>query len=189
LAAKNNLQITFPSTPAQYFHLLRRQVRQDFRIPLVVFTPKSLLRNPMCVSRLEEFTTGGFAEILPDSEQPEMIATVLLCTGKIFFELLACRDKEGRQDVAIIRIEQLYPLRTDQLRRELSRYQKKARFLWVQEEPRNMGAWEFMRPQLTEILGREPDYVGREEAASPAVGSHRVHKQDQEKIIRAAFGM
>ena len=181
------MQVVFPSTPAQYFHLLRRQVRQLFRIPLVVFTPKSLLRNPLCVSSLDEFTGGWFQEILPGAEDTEKIAVVLLCSGKIFYELLERKTKEGRQDMAIIRIEQLYPLREDLLRHEISRYRKAGRFAWVQEEPRNMGAWTFIRPYLAEILGKDPGYVGRPEDASPAVGSHRQHKLEQEQIVEEAF--
>ncbi|HKZ16518.1 MAG TPA: 2-oxoglutarate dehydrogenase E1 component [Geobacteraceae bacterium] len=187
LSAENNMQVVFPSTPAQYFHLLRRQVKQPFRIPLVVFTPKSLLRHPLFVSSLDEFTGGWFREILPGADNPEKITAVLVCSGKISIELMEKRIKEGREDVAIVRIEQLYPLRSDLLRQELSRYGDAETFTWVQEEPRNMGAWAFMRPHLAGILGRDPVYVGREEAASPAVGSHRQHKIEQEKIISEAF--
>ncbi len=187
LCADNNMQVVFPSTPAQYFHLLRRQLKQPFRIPLVALTPKSLLRHPLCVSRLDEFTGGWFREILPGAEDPEKIAVVVVCSGKISFELLERRIKEEREDIAIIRIEQLYPLRTDLLRQELSRYRNAESFTWVQEEPRNMGAWTFIRPHLAEILGKDPGYIGRKEAASPAVGSHRQHRIEQEKIIAEVF--
>jgi 2-oxoglutarate dehydrogenase E1 component len=189
LCAENNIQVVYPSTPAQYFHLLRRQVKQPFRIPLVVFTPKSLLRHPLCVSRLDEFTGGWFREILPGAEQPEKITAVVICSGKIFYELLERKDKEGREDIAIIRIEQFYPLRADLLREELSRYRSADGFTWVQEEPRNMGAWNFIRPRLAEILGKDPGYIGRKEAASPAVGSHRQHKIEQQQIIEEVFGL
>lgn len=187
LCAENNMQVVFPSTPAQYFHLLRRQVKQLFRIPLVVFTPKSMLRHPLCVSRLDEFTDGWFQEILPAVEDPEKINVVVLCSGKIFFELLERKMKEGREDMAIIRIEQLCPLRADLLRGEISRYRKAGSFTWVQEEPRNMGVWTFIRPHLAEILGKDPAYIGRKEDASPAVGSHRQHKIEQERIIEEVF--
>jgi 2-oxoglutarate dehydrogenase E1 component len=189
LCAENNMQIVFPSTPAQYFHLLRRQVKQAFRIPLVAFTPKSLLRHPLCVSRLDDFTRGWFREILPAEEDPERITAVLICSGKIFYDLKEKMNEERREDMAMIRIEQLYPLRSDLLREELSRYRKAKNFTWVQEEPRNMGAWNFVRPHLSEILGRDPDYIGRKEAASPAVGSHRQHKIEQKKIIDEVFGL
>jgi 2-oxoglutarate dehydrogenase E1 component len=187
LCADNNMQVVFPTTPAQFFHLLRRQVKQPFRIPLVVFTPKSLLRYPSCASSLDEFTGGWFQEIMPGAENPEKVGAVLICSGKIYFELLEGKNKAGREDVAIIRIEQLYPLRADLLRHELSRYRNAKSFVWVQEEPRNMGAWTFIRPYLAEILGKDPAYIGRKESASPAVGSHRQHKIEQVRIIEETF--
>ena len=187
LCAENNMQVVFPTTPAQYFHLLRRQVKQSFRLPLVVFTPKSLLRHPLCVSRIDDFSGGWFQEVLPGAENPEIITAVLLCSGKIYFELLERRNETGREDVALIRIEQLYPLRSDLLRHEIARYRSAQSFVWVQEEPRNMGAWTFVRPYLADILGKDPVYVGRKESASPAVGSHRQHKIEQEQIIADAF--
>jgi 2-oxoglutarate dehydrogenase E1 component len=187
LCADNNMQVVFPTTPAQFFHLLRRQVKQPFRVPLVVFTPKGLLRHPSCVSRLDEFTGGWFQEVMPGAENPEKIGAVLICSGKIYYELLEGKNKAGREDAAIIRIEQLYPLRVDLLRHELSRYRNAKSFVWVQEEPRNMGAWTFVRPYLAEILGKDPMYIGRKESASPAVGSHRQHKIEQQRIIAEAF--
>jgi len=187
LCSDNNIQVAYPSTPAQYFHLMRRQMLQPFRKPLVVLTPKSLLRHPRCVSRLDEFSAGWFREIIATGAKPEKIQAVLLCSGKIYYELLERQEKEGREEVAIIRIEQLYPLRMDLLRKELARYRKAKRFVWVQEEPANMGAWTFLQPHLTELLGGEPGYVGRQEDASPAVGSHRQHKEEQERLIAAAF--
>ncbi|MCM2358896.1 MAG: 2-oxoglutarate dehydrogenase E1 component [Geobacteraceae bacterium] len=187
LCADNNLQVATPSTPAQYFHLLRRQVKQPFRKPLIVFTPKSLLRHPRCVSPLADLETGPFREVLGDGANPAKVRAVLLCSGKIFFELLERKEREGRDDVAIIRIEQLYPLRTDLLGEALAQYRSAGHFVWVQEEPANMGGWNFLRPQLAEILGEEPGYVGRPAAASPATGSHRLHKEEQGRVIEEAF--
>ncbi|HEY6871161.1 MAG TPA: 2-oxoglutarate dehydrogenase E1 component [Geobacteraceae bacterium] len=187
LCACNNLQVVTPSTPAQLFHLLRRQVKQPFRKPLVVFTPKSLLRHPRCVSRLAELETGGFREVIPDGAESAEVGAVFLCSGKIYYELLERREKDGRADVAIIRIEQLYPLRTDLVKEALASCRKAREFVWVQEEPANMGAWNFIRPRLAEILGREPRYAGRPEAASPATGSHRLHKEEQERVLAEAF--
>ena len=187
LCADNNVQITTPSTPAQFFHLLRRQVRQPFRKPLVVFTPKSLLRHPLCVSRLEEFTAGRFREILPGGGEPEKVRAVLLCCGKISVELLERKIRDGRDDLDLVRVEQFYPLRLDLLRDALGRYGSGARISWVQEEPANMGWWGFIRPHLRAILGEEPRYVGREAAASPSTGSFRLHKEEQEKILEEAF--
>jgi 2-oxoglutarate dehydrogenase E1 component len=187
LCADNNIQVVYPSTPAQYFHLLRRQVRQTFRRPLVVFTPKSLLRLPACRSSLDEFAKGGFREVLPAEADPEKVKKVLLCSGKIYFELAERKKKEEREDVAIVRIEQLYPLHEELLREAVEPYGKGASFTWVQEEPRNMGAWGHLRSPLEDILGKAPGYVGRDEAASTAVGSHRLHNEEQEAILAEVF--
>jgi 2-oxoglutarate dehydrogenase E1 component len=189
LCAGDNIQVTYPSTPAQFFHLLRRQVRQPFRKPLIVFTPKSLLRHPLCVSKLDEFITGRFREILPGNEDPAKIRQILLSSGKIAVELLERRMQVGRDDLELIRIEQLYPLRVDLLREALGRYGKGVRVSWVQEEPANMGGWSFMRPHLRAVLGEEPRYVGREASASPAVGSFRLFREEQEKIMNEAFNL
>jgi 2-oxoglutarate dehydrogenase E1 component len=187
LCAGNNIQVAYPSMPAQFYHLLRRQVRQPFRKPLIVFTPKSLLRNPLCVSKLEEFTSGCFREILPGNGDPAKIRQVLLCSGKIAVELLERLMQIGRDDLDLIRIEQLYPLHIDLLRDALGRYREGVGFTWVQEEPANMGGWGFMRPHLRSILGKDPRYVGRDESPSPAVGSFRLYREEQEKIINDAF--
>jgi 2-oxoglutarate dehydrogenase E1 component len=186
LCADNNLQVAYPSTPAQYFHLLRRQVLQPFRKPLVIFTPKSLLRHPRCVSPVAELGAGRFREVLatPSDEQARL---VLFCTGKIYFDLQERCERDQRGDVAVIRIEQLYPLRLELLQETLAGFPRAERFRWVQEEPENMGAWNFVRPRLAALLGAEPAYVGRREDASPAVGSHRLHKIEQEKVIDAAL--
>jgi 2-oxoglutarate dehydrogenase E1 component len=189
LCAENNIHVTYPSTPAQFFHLLRRQVLQPFRKPLIVFTPKSLLRHPLCVSKLDEFARGRFREILAGNAEPGSVRKVLLCSGKISVELMERKVRDGRDDLELIRIEQLYPLHTDLLREVLGRYGESVRIFWVQEEPANMGGWSFIRPHLAAILGEEPDYVGREESASPATGSFRLHKEEQEKIINEAFSL
>jgi 2-oxoglutarate dehydrogenase E1 component len=187
LSADANMLVTFPSTPSQYFHLLRRQVKQPFRKPLVVLTPKSLLRHHLCVSRLDEITGGWFREVLPSSADPEKVSAVLICSGKLYFDLAARRQREEREDVAIVRVEQLFPLRDDLLREELGRFRHARSFTWTQEEPRNMGAWSYIRPHLAAILDGEPKYAGRREAACPAVGSHRQHGIEQEKILDEAF--
>ncbi len=188
LCAGNNLQVVYPSTPAQFFHLLRRQVKQPFRRPLIVFTPKSLLRNPLCRSSLNEFANGHFREVLPAEGDPGKVRSVLICSGKIYFDLLARLEENQRTDLALVRVEQFYPVRKDLLRQALEPFAEATRFAWVQEEPRNNGAWFFMRPVLAEILSREPEYIGRNESASPAVGSHRLHNQEQEKLVTAALG-
>lgn len=188
LCASDNIQVCYPSTPAQFFHLLRRQLKQPFRRPLVVFTPKSLLRHPDCRSSLEDLSSGRFDEIIPDQTvDPKDIGRVLVCSGKIFFELQARRNELERRDVALVRVEQLYPLRTDLLEKALKPYTQVKDIVWVQEEPRNNGAWFFIAPQLARILGRHVAYVGRAESAAPAVGSHRLFKQQQEELLDKAF--
>jgi len=187
LCAENNLQVTYPSTPSQLFHLLRRQMKQSFRKPLIVFTPKSLLRDPVCVSSLGDMTNGGFQEVLSDTVAPGTVTTVLLCSGKIYYELLERRKSTGRNDLALIRIEQFYPLRIDLLREILATFTAAKNWRWVQEEPANMGAWQFLRTYLTELLASEPVYIGRPAAAAPATGSHRLHGEEQARIIDEAF--
>jgi 2-oxoglutarate dehydrogenase E1 component len=187
LCAENNLQVVYPSTPAQMFHLLRRQVLQPFRKPLIVFTPKSLFRHPLCVSSLAELGSGGFSEILAESPGAGGVTTVLFCSGKIYFELLERRNLSGRTDVALVRIEQLYPLRDDLLTAVIAAFPAVTNWRWVQEEPANMGAWPFLRRKLAALLGDEPQYIGRDEAAAPATGSHRRHAEEQAAVIAAAF--
>ncbi|GFO61321.1 2-oxoglutarate dehydrogenase subunit E1 [Geomonas silvestris] len=185
-AAGENLQIVYPSTPAQLFHVLRRQMLQKFRKPLVLFTPKSLLRHPLCVSSLSDLASGGFKEVISDPAGAE-VRQVLICTGKIYYDLLEQLQKDGTKGVALVRVEQLYPLAADQLKDALQRYPAGARFRWVQEEPRNMGAWRSLRNQLAELLGQEPEYVGRPDAAAPASGSHRLDRVEQHRIVTEAL--
>jgi 2-oxoglutarate dehydrogenase E1 component len=189
LCADNNMQVVYPSTPAQLFHLLRRQMKQPFRKPLVVFTPKSLLRHPLCVSSLDEFATGRFQEVIPAETIQENVKTLLLCTGKIYYDLLEQLQKMRRKEVAIVRIEQLYPLRSDLLEKAIAPYRNAGKIAWVQEEPQNMGAWNFLRLQLEALLGSEPLYIGRQENDVPAVASHRMHKREQEYIIEHALAI
>ena len=188
LCAENNLQVVYPSTPGQMFHLLRRQMKQAFRKPLIVFTPKNLLRHPACVSSLAELSGGSFQEVLGDTAAPAGITTVLLCSGKIYYELLEKREITARSELAIIRIEQLYPFRSDLFKKAVAPFSAAKSWRWVQEEPANMGAWQFLRPFLTEQLGSEPAYIGRPAAAAPAIGSHRIHGEEQAQLIDAAFG-
>ncbi|HEY5672731.1 MAG TPA: 2-oxoglutarate dehydrogenase E1 component [Malonomonas sp.] len=187
LCADNNLLAVNPSTPAQLFHLLRRQVHTAYRRPLIVFTPKALLRHPACVSQLDDFTAGHFQEIIPDTVTASNCERVLLCSGKIYYDLLQQRLDTGRQDVAIIRVEQMYPLHTELLQEIIAPFRADVEYYWVQEEIGNAGAWDHLRPQLTELLGREPVYIGRNRSASTAVGSHRIHKLQQQRILDLAF--
>jgi 2-oxoglutarate dehydrogenase E1 component len=189
LCAEENLQVAYPSTPAQLFHLLRRQVKLPYRRPLIVFTPKSLLRLPACTSPLAELAEGRFVPLLADPAPPAAAQTLLLCTGKIYYELAERRQLANSQDSTIWRLEQLYPLRLDALQSALAAWPSLRRVAWVQEEPENMGAWPFLRPHLTRLFGFEPEYVGRPAMAATAVGSHHRHGQEQTRIIDAAFGV
>jgi len=191
LSAGDNLQVVYPTTPAQYFHCLRRQAVRSWRKPLVVMTPKSLLRHPKVISTLENCAAGTFQRILPDvlASPGERTQRVLLCAGKIYYELEAKREETKREEIAIVRLEQLYPLRRELLESTLARYRDGTPVFWVQEEPANMGAWTSLRMQFGESLfGRWP-FAGimRPASASPASGSHRRHKVEQTEIIERAF--
>ncbi|HEV2319257.1 MAG TPA: 2-oxoglutarate dehydrogenase E1 component, partial [Verrucomicrobiae bacterium] len=190
LAAEDNIQLAQPTTPAQLFHLLRRQQLRKWRKPLIVFTPKSLLRHPKVVSSMSEFASGHFQKFLPDDLPPGDINRILLCTGKIYFELLAYREQHQRQNTAIIRIEQLYPLRDEILEKILTPYRDGTRVLWVQEEPFNMGAWRYLHEKFGKhLFGRLPFApISRHESASPATGSSNTHKLEQRQLIERAFG-
>ncbi len=187
LCADENMQVCYPSTPAQYFHLLRRQMHRKVRKPLVILTPKSLLRNPLAVSRTEELAEGGFQEVLDEIEKTEAVESVICCSGKIYYELIQKRDALKRPDVAIIRIEQYYPFPEERLRQVALRYSRAKNWKWVQEEPENMGAWWFVRPLLEGILSQPLTYVGRHPSSSPATGFPKIYRRDQDLILNMAF--
>src|SRR6266496_3106580 len=195
--AEDNIQVCNPTTPGQYFHVLRRQMKRDFIKPLILMTPKSLLRADFSTSRTEDFTSGKFHEIIPDSvaavagrgSAPEKIERVILCSGKVYFDLNAHREKEKISNGAIIRIEQLYPLDEKQLRAAVEAFPKEARLVWCQEESQNMGAWSFIEPRLRAMFGREVGYAGRNASASPAVGALALHKREQACLIAEAFSV
>ncbi len=187
LCADNNMQIVNTSTPGQLFHLLRRQVRTQHRCPLILFTPKALLRHPACTSTVKDLTSGHFQEILADDLDPRKCRRVLLCSGKIYYDLLQQRLDGQHDDVAIVRIEQIYPLHRELLQKILKPYKKTVEYCWVQEEIANAGAWDYLRSQLRGLLGREPEYIGRKRSASTAVGSNRIHKIEQQQILDSAF--
>jgi 2-oxoglutarate dehydrogenase E1 component len=181
------MTIAMCSSPANYFHLLRRQGLSPVRRPLIAFTPKSLLRLKAAVSELSEFTEGSFRPVLPDTAELSGVRRVLLCAGKVYYDLAAERAKSGRTDIAIVRVEQLYPLPAAELRAELDRYPG-AEVVWVQEEPANQGAWPFIALNLPEHLdGRPLLRVSRRASASPAVGSHSVHESQQQELVASAF--
>ncbi|GAA4674034.1 multifunctional oxoglutarate decarboxylase/oxoglutarate dehydrogenase thiamine pyrophosphate-binding subunit/dihydrolipoyllysine-residue succinyltransferase subunit [Phytohabitans rumicis] len=190
LCAEDNMRVANPTTPANYFHLLRRQGLSTKRKPLVVFTPKSLLRHRLAVSSVEDFTTGTFQTVIPDSggPRPEQVRRVLLCTGKLYYDLFQARAERGVTDTAIIRMEQLYPLPVEELRATLSAFPNATDFAWVQEEPANQGAWSFIALNLLEHLeGVSLRRISRPAAAAPAVGSAKLHEAEQAALLEAAL--
>jgi len=191
LCAGNNMQVVYPTTPAQMFHLLRRQMKRDFRKPLVVLTPKSLLRHPSAVSHAADMIEGHFKLVIDDPAvtDPGSIRRILLCSGKVYYDLVEHRGQGGHDDVAVVRIEQLYPLPIEELKAVLARYDADVELVWVQEEPRNMGAFRFLKTTLWEQLDIDPLYVGRDEAASPAGASMKLHIQEQHRIMINAIGL
>jgi 2-oxoglutarate decarboxylase len=187
LAAANNMTVAMCSTPANYFHLVRRQGLSPVRRPLVAFTPKSLLRLKAAVSDLDDFTTGTFRPVIGDTVDPAGVRRVLLCSGKIYYDLVAEREHNERGDIAIVRVEQLYPLPATEIRAEIDRYPN-AQLVWVQEEPANQGPWPFMALNLPEHLeGRGLLRASRRPSASPAVGSVSVHEAQQREVVATAF--
>lgn len=191
LCAEDNMIVGNFTTPAQLFHSLRRQVKREFKKPLVLMTPKSMLRSPQAVSKIEDFVSGTFQEVIDDaSVKAESVRRVLFCTGKVYYDLLAKRSKLGADDVAIVRLEQLYPFHEARVRQILQKYEQAKNVVWVQEEPKNMGAWSFVAPLFSELLliSQNLRYAGRKASASPATGFTAVHNLEQEALLDAAFG-
>ena len=198
LCGEDNWQVVYPTTPANYFHVLRRQIHRDFRKPLVVMTPKSLLRHRECVSNIDMFVDGSsFHRVLYEDvelEPADRINRVVLCSGKVYYDLKKARDESARRDVTILRIEQLYPWPDAVLGEEIAKFPN-ADIVWCQEEPRNMGAWHYVDRRIEAILieighkTRRPIYAGRREAASPATGLLRRHNMEQQALIEAALGL
>lgn len=194
LSAGRNWQVCNFTTPAQYFHALRRQMKRGFRKPLIVMTPKSLLRHPKCVSKLSDMAEGtSFKEILDDElllGPAERVTRLILCSGKVYYDLLEFREENKIKNAAIIRIEQLYPLHEDLLRELVARYPRaQKKWVWCQEEPRNMGAFSYIRNRLSDISGHRVRYAGRERSSSPAAGSKAIHVLEQEKLVEDAFSV
>jgi len=186
--AEDNIQVCNLTTPAQYFHVLRRQMKRDFKKPLIIMSPKSLLRHKNCTSSVEDFTKGKFETILDDTADYQNAKRVILCSGKVYYDLLAYREEKKIKDTALVRIEQLYPLNDLRLRELFGKYAKATRFVWCQEEPHNMGAWNFIASRLQTYLGNHKlEFVGRWAAASPATGVLAVHKVEQEALVETAF--
>ena len=201
--AQDNAIVANCSTPANYFHILRRQIHRNFRKPLVLMTPKSLLRHPLCISSAADFTTGSsFHRVLWDDAQKgnsqtrllpdKKIRRVVICSGKVYFDLLAERDARGLDDVYLLRLEQFYPFPAQAMVKELGRF-KQAEMVWCQEEPKNQGGWAFVEPNLEWVLTRigarehRPRYAGRHAAAAPATGLASRHKAEQEALVNEAL--
>lgn len=189
LCAENNMYVTNVTSPAQYFHLLRRHIKHNLRKPLVVMTPKSLLRSSDAKSHKDEFTSGSFNEVIDDNiSDKSKIEKLLFTTGKVYYDLVKYREKNNLDKVAIVRIEQIYPFETAKLQKIISEYKNSTKVVWVQEEPRNMGAWNFISSRLVELVdGKKLLYSGRPESASPAVGSARISEKQQKDLVIQAF--
>jgi 2-oxoglutarate dehydrogenase E1 component len=184
LCAEGNMIVTNITTPANFFHALRRQLSFDFRRPLVNMSPKSLLRHPLAQSAVSELSEGQFHEVIGDTIEAKQVRRVVLCSGKLYYDLLEYRQKNNRRDVALVRIEQLYPFPEKQLAEILAAYPD-APVFWAQEEPRNMGAWYFIQ----EMMGKQiADVYSRKSSASPATGFAKIHAKEQMDIIEQAFG-
>jgi 2-oxoglutarate dehydrogenase E1 component len=185
MCAENNMSIVNATTPAQQFHVLRRQLVRNFRKPLICFTPKKLLRYPSCVSTLKDFTEGRFMEVLDDPQSDvKKTKRVAFCTGKIYYDLIERRENEKCDDIAFVRLEQMYPFPKKQVEAILAKYKNAKDYLFVQEEPENMGAWRFVDKNLRAL---NMTYVGREEAASPATGFSKRHNAETETIMTSLF--
>jgi len=192
LCAENNLQVCYPTTPAQYFHLLRRQVKQEERKPLVVMTPKSLLRLPAASSTMDELQDGGFRPVIDDASLVDRskVRRVVLCSGKVYYDMHAARQETPVEDVAVVRLEQFYPFPASAVTEIIASYPNAVEIVWTQEEPQNMGGWTFVQPRLRAIM---PDsmslrYIGRAPSASPATGSYAVHDMEQHLLVSRSLG-
>ena len=188
LCAENNMQVCYPTTPAQYFHLLRRQVKQEIIRPLIVMTPKSLLRLPAASSAMSELESGGFLSVIDDARVSDRtnIRRIAICSGKVFYDLDAAREERNNGDVAVIRLEQFYPFPATKLTEIFASYPNADEIVWTQEEPQNMGGWSFVEPRLREILPANASlrYIGRSASASPATGSYAIHNLEQGQLVR-----
>lgn len=185
LAARNNMQIVNSTTAANFFHVLRRQVKRDFRTPLVVFTPKSTLRHPQTISTITELTSGKFHEVLDDDNvNAASVSRVVFCSGKIYFDLLQRKQELDAKDIALVRLEQLYPFPTEQIEKIIGKYPNTKKWLWAQEEPQNMGAWNFIEENLAQV---PLELISRAPSGSPAVGLSKIHSIEQTEIIGKVF--
>jgi 2-oxoglutarate dehydrogenase E1 component len=190
LCAEDNMQVVNCSTPAQYFHVLRRQMRDNRRKPLVICTPKSLLRHPKCLSEPTDLTAGRFLEVIDDASQhdPSVVRRIVFCSGKVYYDALAELSQATEPALALVRLEQFYPFPAGEVQSVLLRYPSATEVFWLQEEPQNMGAWTFVQPLLAALVrtGQHLQYAGRPASAATATGSLKVHQQEQDLLVRAA---
>jgi len=184
LCGDDNMIVTDVTTPANFFHLLRRQMKFDFRKPLIVFTPKSLLRHPKAVSSISELATGQFEEVIDDSIDPKNVKKLVFCTGKFYYDLLAEREHLNRSDIALVRIEQLFPLHLEKIQSVIDKYPHVERYVWAQEEPKNMGAWSHMLQRMDLV---KLEVCSRPYNSVPAPGSSTRDKRRQRRVIDAVF--
>jgi len=193
LCAQDNMQVCMPSTASQIFHLLRRQMKMSCRKPLIVMTPKSLLRHKLAASPIIKLAEGGFKNIIPEQYDinEESVQRIVLCSGKVFYDLLEKRSAERLEHIAIIRMEQLYPFPSDDMQKELNRYPNVTTIVWCQEEPKNQGSWFTSQHHIRALLGKSHSiqYAGREFSAAPAVGSVHLHKLQQSALVDEALGL
>ena len=190
LCADYNMQVVNCSTPANFFHAIRRQFKRDFRKPLVVFTPKSLLRHPQCISPLAEFTEGKFQEVIADANvKADAVNRVVFCSGKIYYELLEKQQKDEIKNVAIVRLEQLYPTPLAQMEGVYKSYKNATEAVWVQEEPENMGAWPYLLRKVRKTFFKDIEVISRKESSSTATGFAKQHADQQAFILARAFEM
>ncbi|MEY4295596.1 MAG: 2-oxoglutarate dehydrogenase component, partial [Pseudomonadota bacterium] len=192
LAADTNMQIVQPTTASQIFHVLRRQMVRNLRKPLVIFTPKSLLRNKDATSPISEFTKGIFQTVIPESKalKAEKVKRVIVCSGKVYYDLAKRREEAGHDDTAILRVEQLYPFPHKAFAAEIKKYSNATELVWCQDEPQNQGAWFFVQHYIHENMldGQKLGYAGRAASASPAVGYAHLHQEQQKALLDAAYG-
>jgi 2-oxoglutarate dehydrogenase E1 component len=191
LCAEQNMQVCVPSTPAQMFHMLRRQMLRPLRKPLIVMTPKSLLRHELSVSPLSDLATGRFHRVIDevDGINASDVHRVVFCSGKVYFDLLRARRDQSLKNVALVRVEQLYPFPSDEYQRVLARYPQQAEIVWCQEEPQNQGAWYQIRHRLQDLAGehRPVYYAGRASASAPATGLSKLHEVEQQRLVQTAL--
>jgi 2-oxoglutarate dehydrogenase E1 component len=194
LGANNNITVANCTTPASIFHLLRRQALRSYRNPLIVMTPKSLLRHKLAVSKLADFAEGTFFKsvIEDDVKEIDKVEKVIFCSGKVYYDLYEEREKQGKNTIALIRLEELYPYPKKEILEQLDKYKNAKQIVWCQEEHKNMGAWHYIKPKFEEVLKGigsklEVEYVGRDESASPAAGYMKLHLEELSKFLKKAF--